>query len=147
MSDNKTVLFSSGSAGIKHLIDLHLNKTSALLTQSQWTFLRIHWQLWVCHLISDIWSIQYAPVLQISSVYCFSEVLTENTDKQQCSSETLRDRKKCFKKHLDIVLMGIVYWEILVIDGQLDWIILKVFSDLDDSVTAPWVDMNVVRCR
>ena len=34
-----------------------------------------------------------------------------------------------FKKHLDAVLRNMVYWEILVIGGQLDRMILEVFSN------------------
>ena len=39
-----------------------------------------------------------------------------------------------FKKHLDIVMRDMVYWEILVIGRQLDWMILEVFSNLGDSM-------------
>ena len=39
-----------------------------------------------------------------------------------------------FKKCLDVVLRNMVYWEILVIGGWLDWMILEVFSDLADSM-------------
>ena len=39
-----------------------------------------------------------------------------------------------FKKCLGVVLRDMVYWEILVIGGWLDWMILEVFSDLADSM-------------
>ena len=39
-----------------------------------------------------------------------------------------------FKKGLDTVLRDMVSGEILVVSGQLDWIILGVFSNLGDSV-------------
>ena len=39
-----------------------------------------------------------------------------------------------FKKHLDVVPRDTVYWEILVVGGQLDWMILEVFSNLGDSM-------------
>jgi len=35
---------------------------------------------------------------------------------------------------LDVALRDMVYWEILVIGGQLDWMTLEVFSNLGDSV-------------
>jgi len=35
-----------------------------------------------------------------------------------------------FKKHLDVALKDMVLWEILVVGGQLDWMILEVFSSL-----------------
>ena len=38
------------------------------------------------------------------------------------------------KKHLDAVLRDMAYWEILVIGGWLDWMILEVFSNPGDSV-------------
>ena len=41
---------------------------------------------------------------------------------------------KVFKKRLDVVLRGIAYWELLVIGGQLDWMIWEVFSNLGDSI-------------
>jgi len=39
-----------------------------------------------------------------------------------------------FKKHLDVVLRDMNEWEILVISGQLNWVILEVFSNLGDSM-------------
>ena len=39
-----------------------------------------------------------------------------------------------FKKHLDTVLRDVFYWEILVICGRLDWMILEVFLNLGDSM-------------
>ena len=39
-----------------------------------------------------------------------------------------------FKKHSDVVLRDMVWWEILVIGGWLDQIILEVFSNLGDSM-------------
>ena len=39
-----------------------------------------------------------------------------------------------FKEHLDVVLRDMVQWEISVISGWLDWIILMVFSNLGDSM-------------
>ena len=39
-----------------------------------------------------------------------------------------------FKKHLDVVLKDMVYWQILVIGEWLDWMILEVFSNLGDSM-------------
>ena len=39
-----------------------------------------------------------------------------------------------FKNRLDVVLRGTVWWEMLVIGGQLDWMILEVFSNLGDSM-------------
>jgi len=41
---------------------------------------------------------------------------------------------KLFKDHLDIVLKDMVYWEILVVGGWLDWMNLEVFSNLGDSM-------------
>jgi len=38
-----------------------------------------------------------------------------------------------FKKH-SIVLRDIVYWENLVVGGELVWIFLEVFSNLGDSM-------------
>ena len=43
-------------------------------------------------------------------------------------------KKIHFKKHVDVVLRDMVSWEILVIAGWLDWMILEVFSSLGDSV-------------
>jgi len=43
-------------------------------------------------------------------------------------------KKIHFKKHVDVVLRDMVSWEILVIAGWLDWMILEVFSILGDSV-------------
>ena len=40
-----------------------------------------------------------------------------------------------FKKHLEIVPQDMVWWEILLIGGLLDWVILEVFSHLNDSMT------------
>ena len=39
-----------------------------------------------------------------------------------------------FRKHLDVVLRDLVYVEILVVHGQLDWMVLEVFSNLGDSM-------------
>jgi len=39
-----------------------------------------------------------------------------------------------FKKRLDVVLRDTVQWEILVIGGELDWMIFEVFSDLGGSM-------------
>ena len=39
-----------------------------------------------------------------------------------------------FKKPLGLVVRIIVQWEILVINGQLDWTVLEVFSNLGDSM-------------
>ena len=39
-----------------------------------------------------------------------------------------------FKKHLDVVLGDMVNGEILVVGGHLDYMILEVFSNLNDSV-------------
>ena len=39
-----------------------------------------------------------------------------------------------FKKHLDVVLRDVVWWEILTVGGRLDWMILEVFSILSDSM-------------
>ena len=39
-----------------------------------------------------------------------------------------------FKKHLDVVLKDMVYWQILVIGEWLDWMILWVFSNLCNSM-------------
>lgn len=41
---------------------------------------------------------------------------------------------EAFNKHLDIVLRNMVQWGILVKGGWLDWMILEVFSNLDDSM-------------
>ena len=41
---------------------------------------------------------------------------------------------KVFKKHLDVVLRDMVKWEMLMIGGWLDWMILEVFSNLGDSM-------------
>jgi len=41
---------------------------------------------------------------------------------------------KVFKKCVDVVLRSIVKGEILVVGGWLNWMILEVFSNLDDSV-------------
>ena len=38
------------------------------------------------------------------------------------------------KKHLDVVLGNMVWWEIFVIGGWVDWMILEVFSNLCDSI-------------
>jgi len=38
------------------------------------------------------------------------------------------------KNHLDVVLRDMVQWGILVVGGQLDWMILEVFSHLGDSL-------------
>ena len=38
------------------------------------------------------------------------------------------------QKHLDVVLREVVYWEILVVGGWLDWMILVAFSNLGDSM-------------
>ena len=45
-------------------------------------------------------------------------------------SPSLEVLKKC----LDVLLRDMTQWEILVVDGQLDWMILEVFSKLNDSV-------------
>lgn len=37
-----------------------------------------------------------------------------------------------FKKHLVMVLRGIVQWEIMVVGGLLDWMILEVFANFGD---------------
>jgi len=39
-----------------------------------------------------------------------------------------------FKKHLDVVLRDMVQWEILVVGGWLDWMLLEVFSNFGDSM-------------
>ena len=39
-----------------------------------------------------------------------------------------------FKKRLDDVLRDMVKWEILLVGGQLDWMMLEVFPNLNDSV-------------
>ena len=39
-----------------------------------------------------------------------------------------------FKKCLYVVPRDMVYWEILMVGGQLDWMILEVFSNLGDSI-------------
>ena len=39
-----------------------------------------------------------------------------------------------FKELLDVVLRVMVQWEILVIGGQLDWMILEIFSNLGHSM-------------
>ena len=39
-----------------------------------------------------------------------------------------------FKKCLDVVLRDMVECEILVVGGQLDWMILEVFSNLGNSM-------------
>ena len=39
-----------------------------------------------------------------------------------------------FKEHLDIVLRDMVQWELFVLGGLLDWMILEVFSNLGDSM-------------
>ena len=39
-----------------------------------------------------------------------------------------------FKKHSDVVLRDVVYWEILMIGEQLDWMILEVFSNFGNSM-------------
>jgi len=41
---------------------------------------------------------------------------------------------EAFKKHSDVVLRNMAYWEILVIGGQLNWMILEIFSSLGDSI-------------
>ena len=42
---------------------------------------------------------------------------------------------EAFKKPSDVVLGDMVQWEILVVvGGQLDWVILEVFSNLGDSM-------------
>jgi len=38
------------------------------------------------------------------------------------------------RKCLDVVLRDMVKWAILVIGGWLDWMILELFSNLDDSM-------------
>ena len=38
-----------------------------------------------------------------------------------------------FKEHLDVVQRDVLYWEILVLGGWLDWINLEVFFNLGDS--------------
>ena len=37
-------------------------------------------------------------------------------------------------EHLDVVLRDMVEWELLVVGGRLDWVILEVFSSLGDSM-------------
>ena len=39
-----------------------------------------------------------------------------------------------FKKCLYVVPRDMVYWEILMVGGQLDWMILEVFSNFGDSM-------------
>lgn len=39
------------------------------------------------------------------------------------------------KERVDVVFRDVVYWAILVVGGQLDWIILEVFSNINDSMT------------
>ena len=39
-----------------------------------------------------------------------------------------------FKKRLDVVLRDVVWWELLVIGGWLDWMILEFSSNLSDSM-------------
>jgi len=39
-----------------------------------------------------------------------------------------------FRKYLDVVLRDMVYWEILLIGRQLDWMTLDIFSILGDSI-------------
>ena len=37
-------------------------------------------------------------------------------------------------EHLDVVLRDMVEWELLVVGGRLEWVILEVFSSLGDSM-------------
>ena len=39
-----------------------------------------------------------------------------------------------FKKHLDVVLRDMVWWEILMIGEWSDWMILEVFSNVGNSL-------------
>jgi len=39
-----------------------------------------------------------------------------------------------FRKRSDVVIWDVVQWEILVVGGWLDWMILEVFSNLGDSM-------------
>ena len=39
-----------------------------------------------------------------------------------------------FKKHVDVVLRNMTQWAVWVVSGQLDYIILEVFSSLSDSM-------------
>jgi len=48
--------------------------------------------------------------------------------------ESLSWTLEVFKKHPVVVLRDMVWWEILVVGGQLNWMILEVFSNLCDSM-------------
>jgi len=39
-----------------------------------------------------------------------------------------------FRKRSDVVIWDVVQWEILVVGGWLDWMILEVFSNLGNSM-------------